>query len=231
MTASLIKYSMFQEVLFPKEEDKKEQSGASDNFSLRRSVRYKAHPDLQFRSTPMVVFDLETTGLDSQYDRIIEIGAQKLVNFQVVDEFSSFVRVNSELSSVVTRLTGITSEMLKGQPHIESVLPEFLKFIDGSILMAHNAGFDKAFLKEEANRLGVDLDWSVFCSLKLARKFLVDLESKSLDSLAEHYGLSFEARHRSIGDVKVTVAVIEQLFKNDAAGLQTWADLADFKIE
>ena len=230
MTASLIKYSMFQEVLFPKEEDRKQQSGDKDDFSLRRSVCYRAHPDLDFRSTPLVVFDLETTGLDSQYDRIIEVGAQKLVNFQVVDEFSSFVRIDTELSSTVTRITGITDEMLKGQPAIQQVIPDFLKFIDGSILMAHNAGFDKAFLKEEANRLGLDLEWSVFCSLKLARKFLADLESKSLDSLAEHYGLTFEARHRSIGDVKVTVAVIEQLFKNEAMKLHTWGDLTDFYV-
>lgn len=222
---------MFQDVLFPKEEDQKQSSSGKDGFSLRRSVCYRAHPDLQFRSAPLVVFDLETTGLDAGYDRIIEIGAQKLVNFQVVEEFSSFVQIDTQLSSTVTRITGITSDMLAGQPRIEEIMPEFLKFIDGSILMAHNAGFDKAFLQEEANRLGIDLDWSVFCSLKLARKYLAELDSKSLDSLAEHYGLTFEARHRSIGDVKVTVAVVNELFKNEAAGLNTWADLADFRIE
>ena len=153
------------------------------------------------------------------------------MNFQVVEEFSSFVQIDTELSSTVTRITGITSDMLAGQPLIEEIMPEFLKFIDGSILMAHNAGFDKAFLQEEANRLGIDLNWSVFYSLKLARKYLAELDSKSLDSLAEHYGLTFEARHRSIGDVKVTVAVIDELFKNEASGLHTWADLADFRIE
>lgn len=230
MTTSLLKYSMFQDVLFPEERDKANGESGDKKWALRRSLRYNAHPAIAFRDTPLVVFDFETTGLDSQYDRVIELGAQKIVNFEVVDEFSSFVQVNDRLSPVVTQLTGITEAMLEGQPSIEEVLPKFLKFIDGSLLMAHNAAFDMGFLKAETYRLGIDLDWSAFCSLKLARKFLPELESRSLDALAEHYGLSFEARHRSIGDVKVTVSVIEQIFHHEAASLRTWSDLKDFAI-
>ncbi len=230
MTTSLLKHSMFQDVLFPPERDKSNTTSSNDNWALRRSLRYNAHPALRFRDAAIVVFDFETTGLDSQYDRIIEVGAQKIVNFEVVDEFSSFVQVKDRLSPVVTQLTGITEKMLEGEPPIEEILPKFLKFIDGSLLVAHNASFDMSFLKAEAYRLGLDLDWSAFCSLKLARQFLPDLESRSLDALAEYYGLSFEARHRSIGDVKVTVSVIEQIFQHEAASLRTWSDLQDFAI-
>lgn len=232
MTVSLLKHSMFQDVLFPPERDKSNTANShSDNsWALRRNLRYNAHPALRFRDAAIVVFDFETTGLDSQYDRIIEVGAQKIVNFKVVDEFSSFVQVKDSLSPVVTQLTGITEEMLEGEPLIEEIMPKFLKFIDGSLLVAHNASFDMSFLKAEAYRLGIDLDWSAFCSLKLARQFLPNLESRSLDALAEYYGLSFEARHRSIGDVKVTVSVIEQIFQYEAASLRTWSDLQDFAI-
>lgn len=229
MTSSLIKYSMFQDVLFPKDSDK-QTSKTNSSWSLRRSMRYQAHPKLAFRETPFVVFDFETTGLNSQYDRIIEFGAQKIVNFEVIDEFSSFIQVNDRLSPVVTQLTGITPEMLQGQPTIEEILPKFLEFIDGSLLLAHNASFDVGFLKAEAYRLGIDIEWSAFCSLKLARKFLPELESRSLDALAEHYGLTFESRHRSIGDVKVTVSVLEHILNNEASSLQTWADLKDVSV-
>lgn len=229
MTASLIKYSMFQDVLFPKDGGKPE-GDKNAHWALRRSLRFEAHPSLAFRSAPTVVFDFETTGLNSQYDRVIEFGAQKIVDFKVVDEFSSFVSVENKLAPIVTQLTGITQEMLVGQPPIEEVLPKFLDFIDGSLLIAHNASFDISFLKAEAYRLGIDIDWSAFCSLKLARKFLPLLESKSLDALAEHYGLEFEARHRSIGDVKVTISVLEQIFNKEASFLKTWSDLKDFTV-
>lgn len=230
MTSSLIKYSMFQDVLYPKEEEKPS-SGNQAHWSLRRALRYEAHPEIAFRSAPLVVFDFETTGLDSRCDRIIEVGAQKIINFEVVDEFSSFVQVENKLSSVVTQLTGITQEMLVGQPSVEEVLPSFFDFIDGSILLAHNASFDMNFLKAEAYRLGIDLDWSAFCSLKLARKFLPDLESKSLDALADYYNLTFESRHRSIGDVKVTVSVLEQMLNKEGSHLVQWSDLKDFTVE
>lgn len=229
MSASLIKYSMFQDVLFPKETEESSAQGQK-NWALRKSVRYEAHPDLAFRNVPIIVFDFETTGLNAKSDRIIELGAQKIVGFKAVDEFSSFVQVNDRLSPVVTQLTGITQDMLQGQPKIDEVLPKFLDFIDGSVLIAHNASFDISFLKAEAYRLGIDMDWSAFCSLKLARKFLPELESRSLDALAKHYGLTFEARHRSIGDVKVTVAVLEEIFNEEASSVETWADLKEFAV-
>ena len=229
MTSSLIKYSMFQDVLFPKESDK-QGSGSDKAWALRKSMRYQAHPHLAFRGAPLVVFDFETTGLSAQSDRIIEFGAQKIVDFKVVDEFSSFVQVKDRLSPIVTQLTGITPGMLEGQPTIDEILPKFLEFIDGSLLIAHNASFDVSFLKAEAYRLGIDIEWSAFCSLKLARKFLPELESRSLDALAEHYGLTFEARHRSIGDVKVTISVLEKILNQEASSLQTWADLKDLTV-
>ena len=139
--------------------------------------------------------------------------------------------MKEKLSAIVLKLTGISNEMLENQPSIDSALPKFLKFIEGSILVAHNATFDMAFLKAEVYRLGFDLEWSAFCSLKLARELLPELESKSLDSLAKHYQLEFEARHRSIGDVKVTIEFLEKILAEKGQHLSTWKDLKAFQVE
>ena len=219
---------MFNEVIYPRRDDKK--SEITSELQLKRALRFLAHPELVWQRHPLVVFDFETTGLNASYDRIIEIGAQKIVDFKVVDEFSTLVAVNETLSTVVMKLTGITNEMLQQQPTIESVLPEFLKFIEGSILVAHNAVFDIAFLKAESQRLGIELEWSAFWSLKLARTLLPELESKSLDSLANYYELDFEARHRSIGDVKVTVDCLKEMIDEKGQNLLTWKDLKPFQV-
>jgi DNA polymerase III epsilon subunit-like protein len=87
-----------------------------------------------------------------------------------------------------------------------------------------------AFLKHACNRLGYQIEWSCFCTLKLARQLLPDLESKNLDSLAQHYGLSFAARHRSIGDCEVTGAVLNSLLRGEGAGLQQWKDFSPFQV-
>jgi DNA polymerase-3 subunit epsilon len=225
---SLLDFSIFKDVLFPPLAPLN--SDAADDLSLRRSIRYQVHALHSFRSSPIVVFDLETTGLDSKTDRIIEIGAQKILDGEVIDQFSTLVHVDLTLSDEIQKLTGITPTMLEGMPKIDSVMPSFLKFIESSILVAHNATFDLNFIKNECNRLHIDIEWPCFCTLKMAQELLEDLERKNLDSLARHYGLSFEARHRSIGDVKVTVGVLQEMLNNEASHLTTWKDLKPFHI-
>ncbi|MBP6218137.1 MAG: 3'-5' exonuclease [Oligoflexales bacterium] len=225
---SQLDYSIFKEVLFPKLQERDESEDQA--FAFRRSRRYRVHPDLCFREHPLVVFDIETTGLDSASDRIIEIGAQKFVDFAVTEEYSSLVKTSVILSDESQRLTGLKPEMFVDMPTIDLVLPQFLKFIEGSILVAHNANFDLSFIKAECSRQSIDLEWPTFCTLKLAQEYLVSLKRKNLDSLAEHYGLSFEARHRSIGDVKVTAAVLKNLLIKEARSLMTWKDLKPFQV-
>lgn len=220
-------HSIFSEVLFPQSE---EESSDANDLQLRKNLRYNIDPSQIFRNLPWVVFDLETTGLDSETDRIIEIGAQKIHKGVVVDEMSTFVHTDVELSEVVQNLTGITPVMLEGQPSIEEAMPKFLDFIDGAILIAHNAEFDMGMLKASCSRLGIDIEWAAFCTLKLARELLPDLERKNLDTLAEHYGLTFESRHRSIGDVKVTVSILNEMIENEGAYIKSWQDLDPFKV-
>ena len=133
-------------------------------------------------------------------------------------------------SSDIVTLTGITQEMLQGQPQMGAVLPEFLRFIEGSILVAHNAEFDMGMLKAACSRQGLELEWPCFCTLKMAREMLADLENKKLDTLAAHYGLSFESRHRAIGDIKVTVGVLAGLLRQEAAAIERWDQLQPYVV-
>ena len=107
---------------------------------------------------------------------------------------------------------------------------DFFRFIDGAILVAHNADFDWAFLRNGAARLGYQLSWPCFCTLKLARALLPQLESKNLDSLAKHFSLDFEARHRAIGDCKVTHGVLMGLLTGATPPLITWQDLQPYAV-
>ncbi len=217
-------HSMFKDVLFPAIDGN---SNSSSDLTLRRLKRFVPVPNQSLIESTIIVFDLETTGLDSNSDRIIEIGAIKLVNLEPVEEFSTLISTDVELTADITRLTGITPEMLEGQPAAEPVLNDFLNFIDGGILVAHNADFDMPMIKAHYSRMGIDLEWPTFCTLKMARKILDHLENKKLDTIAEYFGLTFESRHRSIGDVKVTIGVLQGML-NEAKNIKTWADLAPY---
>ncbi|MBM4251360.1 MAG: 3'-5' exonuclease [Deltaproteobacteria bacterium] len=228
MSAQLV-YSMFQDVLFPETESGGE-SDADAVLHLRRLKRYVPAPEVPVRRGSIVIFDLETTGLDANADRIIEIGAIKLSALGPVDQFSCLVHTDIELTDDIIKLTGISPDMLVGQPTIAKVLPEFLAFIEGSILVAHNAEFDMSMLKAACSRQGIDLEWPCFCTLKMARQLLPELENKKLDTLAAHYGLSFEARHRAIGDIKVTVGVLEGMLSGEGASLSQWSHFQPYLV-
>ncbi len=226
MTSELA-HSIFNRVLFPPVTDSDADSG---DLRLRRSRRYQPDPRALLKSMQIVTFDFETTGLDFERDRIIEIGAQKMVDGKVVGEMSTLIYTDLPLSELVVNLTGITPAMLIDQPRIEAVIPNFLSFIEGCVLVAHNAEFDYNMLRAECSRQGIDLEWPTFCTLKLARELLPDLERKTLDALAAHYDLTFESRHRSIGDVKVTVAVLKEILAGEGNYIETWKDLNPFTV-
>lgn len=220
-------HSMFQDVLFP---PTLAEGPDAEDLRLRRLKRYIPEPSLAYLGAPLVVFDLETTGLDPEVDRIIEIGAVKMVGFEPVGEFASLVSTSVELTDEIIKLTKITPQMLEGQPRVQEILPKFLEFIEGSILVAHNAEFDLSMIKAACSREGIDLEWPCFCTLKMARELLPDLENKKLDTLAQYYGLTFEARHRSIGDVKVTAGVLKGLLAREAKERTRWSDLKAFTV-
>lgn len=175
------------------------------------------------RELDLVVFDFETTGLDVKTCRIIEIGAVKFRGGKEVARMSTFLDPGIPIGPEITSITGITPEMLAGAPTAEKVLPEFHDFLRGCVGVAHNAEFDCGMLVHESARLGIKCAYTVLCTLKLARA-LVKSERKNLDALAQHFGLSFESRHRSIGDILVTSAVLWRILDENPQ-LITLADL------
>ena len=219
---------MFHDVLFPSEEQSK--SASSDNkLFLRQLVRSSLPLEVPIRDSMFIIFDLETTGLDSTLDHIIEIGAQKFCGFNLVDEFSTLIRPSHEVKELTKHtmtLTGLTIDMLQNSPKIEEVLPKFLQFIQQGILVAHNAEFDFSFLKVACAKIGIDLDWPCYCTIKLSKIILPELQGRNLDALANHFGFTFEARHRSIGDVKVTAEVMKAMLNDERAqNLRSWRDI------
>jgi DNA polymerase III epsilon subunit family exonuclease len=220
---------MFQEVLFPRSSNAAHEDGDA-GLMLQRVLFFKPRTSVRLSEANLVVFDFETTGLDANSDRIIEIGALKVQGSTVIDEFHTLVKPDVPLSPQASRITGITAAMLQDQPMLGAVLSNFFRFIEGSILCAHNAEFDWAFLRNSASRLGYQLSWPCFCTLKMARALLPQLESKNLDTLAKHYQLEFEARHRSIGDCKVTHAVFDRLLTASPEPLMSWGDLAPYAV-
>ncbi len=176
---------------------------------------------------PIVVFDFETTGLNVKQCRIIEMGAVKYVNRKEVDRFSTFVNPHTEISKIITKITGITQNMLQDAPTILDALPKFHEFLRGSVGIAHNADFDMNILHYESERIGVQCDYTVLCTLKMARA-LIQIPKRNLDALAEHFELSFESRHRSIGDILVTANVLWKILDQNPH-LKTFQDLVPYR--
>ena len=154
-----------------------------------------------------VAFDLETTGLSSKNDRIIEIGAVIMKNGQEIDRFETFVDPHQKLEQKIVDLTGITDEMLRGAPQIEEVLPKFIQFIGDRILVAHNADFDTGFIRAACERLGLSYTFTSADTLILAQNLMPELSKFKLDVVSNALSLPDFNHHRAADDA-VTCGLI-----------------------
>ncbi|ACL69537.1 PolC-type DNA polymerase III [Halothermothrix orenii] len=172
-------------------------------------------PDVSLESATFVVFDLETTGLNKFKNEIIEIGAVKVKSGKVIDEFSSFVKPGESIPNKITELTGITNEMVSRAPDIEGVIGDFLEFIDGSILVAHNADFDYGFLQVALKKTGQgDISYPVLDTLTLSRALLPDLSNHKLNTLARHLNVRLDNHHRAVEDARATSEIFINFLSN-----------------
>ncbi|MFR8732511.1 MAG: PolC-type DNA polymerase III, partial [Clostridium perfringens] len=160
-----------------------------------------------------VVFDIETTGFSSKNDKIIEIGAVKLKDGEIVDSFSTFVDPKVNIPYKITELTSITQNMVNGQPTIDEVLPKFMEFVGDSVLVAHNAAFDVGFIKKNLMDMGKTLKNPVMDTVPLARYLYPDLKKVKLNLVAKHLGISLENHHRAVDDAKATAEILKFSFK------------------
>lgn len=169
--------------------------------------------DVDVEENSYVVVDLETTGLHPMFNEIIEIGAIKVKDGETIDEFHALIKPKEKLDSFTTQFTSITDEMLQDQPSIEEVLPKFLNFCKGSVLVAHNANFDYRFLRYYTKKIcGIDWHLPVIDTLALAKR-LVRLSSYNLEKLVSHFKIGSFKHHRALEDARVTTKVFLELLK------------------
>ena len=141
-----------------------------------------------------VVLDFETTGLNPNMDEIIEIGAVRLEHGKEVGEFSQLIDPGRAIPEKVVELTGINSAMLAGQPTLAEVFPKFAEFLEGAVLVAHNASFDMAFLRRAFQRFGRELDAPILDTLALARNAYKELRNHKLGTVCKHLDISLKKR-------------------------------------
>ncbi len=160
-----------------------------------------------------VVFDIETTGLNPAQDGITEIAAIKAKDGIKIDEYHTLVNPGTPIPHEVTRLTGITNEMVKDAPTLESVLPAFYEFVQGTVLVAHNAGFDTGFVFKNGKRMGLEFSMPVLDTLLLARRMRPNYNAHKLDTLCQNLGVELEGHHRAMHDADATWTILEIFLK------------------
>jgi len=157
-----------------------------------------------------VCIDLETTGLNPKTDKIIEIGAVRVEHGEQTGVFETFVNPGRKLEERVAALTGIRDQDLQQAPEITAVLPELFAFLGDEVLLGHSLLFDYSFLKKAAVDQKLQFEREGIDTLKIARIFLPELESRRLDFLCDHYGIPHRA-HRALEDAKATVDLYQKL--------------------
>ena len=154
-----------------------------------------------------VVFDLETTGFSPIKDKIIEIGAVKVVDGKITEKFSTFVNPKIPIPFQITQLTSITDQMVMDAPDIETILPEFLEFVSDAVLVAHNAGFDVGFIEQNCRYQDITPDFTSVDTVAMARVLLPTLSKYKLNVVANALHISLENHHRAVDDAGATAEI------------------------
>ncbi|MCR5793388.1 MAG: PolC-type DNA polymerase III [Lachnospiraceae bacterium] len=160
-----------------------------------------------------VVFDIETTGFSPIDNKIIEIGAVKVENGKITDRFSTFVNPDVPIPFRIEMLTKINDSMVRNAPFIDTVLPEFLAFCEGSVLVAHNATFDVSFIRAKAKELSIETDFTVVDTLGLSHVLLPHLGKFTLDRVAKELNVILDGHHRAVNDAECTAEIFLHFIK------------------
>lgn len=160
-------------------------------------------------SNNIVVFDIETTGLDPEHDEITELGAVKIEHGEVTEKFSSFAKPNVKIPKEVEKLTGITNEMVSCAPCIEDVIEDFYDWSKDCILSGHNiAGFDMKFIRKAGNKVGLKFNNQIIDTLIVARQSSLRVPNYKLGTLVKALGLTLVDAHRAFNDAYATAQVL-----------------------
>ena len=184
--------------------------------------------DIPLKDASYVVFDIETTGLSQSFDEIIEIAACKVYQGGIIDTFETFVNPKMPIPAKITELTSIDDEMVKDALTIDEVLPKFMEFCQGSIMVAHNAKFDVGMIYKDVKKLGLDYEQlPVIDTLNLFRAgYHTEVKYFNLAQLSKYFKVKQEHHHRAIDDTRVTalcfISMLNDLFKK---GIYNYADI------
>lgn len=191
------------------------------------SKRNKGNSLIEF-PVNYTIIDLETTGLDPEFDEIIEMSALKIKNNEIVDHFSTLIQPEYEIDDFITELTGITHEMLENAPLLEEKIADFINFIDNDIIVGHNVNFDINFLYDNYLRLeNKELKNDYIDTMRLSKNFLKELNHHRLIDLVDYYNINVEGFHRAMLDCKSTFDIYNNIkadIINKFNSIENWKD-------
>lgn len=212
---TVIDYEGISLVLTPSSEKKEEleqKHGFSTASKMRKAKKYTASKKSINPRKEYVVIDVETSGLDYQKDRIIEIGAVK--QSDVLEEYSTIVKYNGNLSDTIKQLTGITDEELKKGKEEKDAIEELLQFIGESIIIGYNVDFDMKFINEALKRNNYPvLINKVYDIMKYVKKEKLFLKNYKLQTVLKDYGINEQVPHRALGDAKLSLKLLNKVNK------------------
>lgn len=155
-----------------------------------------------------VVVDVETTGGKHEQHRVTEVGMVKVINGKIVDRWQSLINPQRHIPNAITRLTGISNNMVEGQPHFVDVIDQIDAFSQNSIFVAHNVNFDYHFFRSEFARCGRDFKRPKLCTVQLSRQTFKGLNSYSLGALCKHFNISLQNHHRALDDAEAAAQLL-----------------------
>jgi len=179
---------------------------------------------------PFVVVDIETTGLSKTRHKITEIGCVKSENGKVLGEFHTLVNPEVEIPPFITRLTGISNDLVADSPKIGDTMGDFIDFLGNATFVAHNASFDYGFLTYNAALNDLEIKNRRLCTRKLANRLVPHLRSKRLAALCDYFKIINEQEHRAIEDARVTMCIFNNfLARLEKLGITETADVIRFE--
>ena len=182
-----------------------------------------------------VVFDLETTGFSAAKNKIIEIGAVKVVNGSITERFSTFVNPKVPIPYEIEQLTHITDDMVLDAPMIHEILPQFMEFCQNAVMVAHNADFDMSFIRHNCDLLGLECEKTVLDTVALARVLLPSLNRFKLNTIAKALNISLENHHRAVDDAACTAEIftkfVEMLRERDIETMENLEQMESYTEE
>jgi DNA polymerase III subunit epsilon len=159
------------------------------------------------------VVDTETTGMNPQFSRVMDIGIILMRNGEVLDKWETLIDSCQDVPFWISKYTHLTYDMVKGLPAFKSYIPKIQSLLKGTIFVGHNVMFDYSFLYHEMKREGADFNYPKLCTVMLGRKLLPQLANAHLDALADYYQIKISQRHRALPDAEATAIVLSEFIK------------------